>query len=50
MYKGYSLFHCWCGYPEKRWLILLGNTWQHTAKTLKEAKNWINGMLNQNHQ
>ena len=45
MYKGYELYHCWCGYPQKRWLILLAGKWKHTARSLKKAKKWINEQL-----
>lgn len=45
MYKGYQLYHCWCGYPQKRWLIILGTRWQHTARSLAAAKRWINNQL-----
>lgn len=43
MYKGYELHYCWCGYPERRWMIYRNGNWLHTAKTLREAKIWING-------
>lgn len=40
-YKGHEIFHCWCGYPEKRWMVYKGGRWVRTCKTLKEAKQSI---------
>jgi len=44
-YKGYRLNLCWCGYPEMRWMIYHFGRWEHTAKTLKEAKDYVNKHL-----
>lgn len=47
-YKGFTLNLCWCGYPKMRWMIHNRNgKWIVTAKTLNEAKKFINGLENE---
>lgn len=41
-YKGYRLHLCWCGYPETRWLVMLGNKYIGTRLHLKDAKALVN--------
>jgi len=44
-YKGYDLNLCWCGYPETRWLIMLGNKYIGTRLHLKDAKELVDSHI-----
>ena len=44
-YKGFTLYHCHCGFPKMAWVIFWGNTYKGVAKTLKDAKEQVNEII-----
>ena len=44
-YKGFTLYHCHCGYRKMAWIIFFGYTYKDVAKTLKDAKEMVNEFI-----
>lgn len=44
-YKGFTLIKCFCGYPEKRWVIYWGHNLMGNALTKKNAKEKVNEII-----
>ena len=49
-YKNFTLYHCYCGFPRKAWVIFWGDTYNGVGMTLKEAKDIVNGIIAEDEQ